>query len=147
MWTEAGWRVVRNGAVVAALALLVGCGGDAPEPEAEREMGVAAGDAPGAVVEPSGPVVATVADLFPEDPAKQMVLSNCTSCHAVACSVIGQRPEARWMDLEAAHREHVPSLSDAEREQIFAYLAANFNDTRPEPNVPPEMIQAGCTPF
>ena len=45
------------------------------------------------------------------------------------------------------HREHVPSLSDADRQRIFTYLAANFNDTRPEPVVPPEFMDRGCTPF
>jgi hypothetical protein len=30
---------------------------------------------------------------------------------------------------------------------MFTYLAANFNDTKPEPQVPAELLQQGCTPF
>ena len=30
---------------------------------------------------------------------------------------------------------------------IFGYLAANFNDTKPEPKVPARFMEGGCTPF
>ena len=65
-------------------------------------------------------------------PGKEVVLANCASCHAVACAAIGQRPVNRWQELAEAHSEHVPSLSDEQREAAFAYLAENFGADDPE---------------
>lgn len=151
MWTEKGWGRGAAVSVIAVLAFLSGCGGSGPSESGDEVEESAAVEAPAgaetAAATPMGPPITNVSDLFPEAPAKQLVLSNCTSCHAVACAVIGQRPEGRWNELAEAHREHVPGLSDEERTQIFTYLAANFGEGRPEPNVAPELIQAGCTPF
>lgn len=139
----AGWMVV-------LMMLLVGCGQDGG---AAVQEGVSAVSAEGAALPAPAAAAAvaaepaSVADLFPEGEGKQLVLANCASCHAVACSVMGQRTAARWEGLREAHREHVPGLSDAEREVIFAYLSSNFSDAQPEPVVPPSFIQAGCTPF
>lgn len=117
----------------------------------------ASDEAPAADIETSTPEAAvaestqerpaTVADLFPAAPERDLVLNNCATCHAVACAAMGQRNDRRWGDLEAAHREHVPNLADADRERIFAYLRSNFNDSRPEPVIPPEFLDRGCTPF
>jgi hypothetical protein len=30
---------------------------------------------------------------------------------------------------------------------VFAYLKTNFNDGKPEPKVPPALLEGGCTPF
>lgn len=146
MWIDEGWRALPRFLVALGVVALAACGGgDAPE---AADTGAPTGGAETAAAPaPEAAPVTNVADLFPEDPAKPLVLSNCSTCHAVACSVIGQRPESRWRELAEAHREHVPSLSDEDRDRIFAYLAANFNESRPEPMVPPELIQAGCTPF
>jgi hypothetical protein len=38
-------------------------------------------------------------------------------------------------------------VSDADREAAFGYLAAHFNDSTPEPVVPPKFLAGGCTPF
>lgn len=133
---------------VAALGcvLLAGCGetgGEATvDTAADTEMAADAAPAPEVAAQP-----ATIAELFPEGEGKQIVLANCASCHAVACTVIGQRPDNRWTDLRDAHAEHVPSLSAEQRETAFAYLAENFGADDPEPNVPPEFLARGCTPF
>ena len=142
-----GGLAARLGPVLlVGLALLVGCGegGAAEDTGASSLAEVAAAPAAtdGGQARP-----ATVADLFPEAEEKQMVLSNCATCHAVACAAIGRRSAARWDALANGHQEHVPALSDADRQRIFAYLAANFNDTRPEPDVPAEFLDRGCTPF
>ena len=134
-------------AVIFGLAL-AGCGGggDADSDVAPINAGVGEADvAADAGPPPDAP--ATIADLFPEGEGKQIVLSNCTSCHAVACAAIGSRPAPRWDDLREAHGEHVPSLSDEERTTAFDYLAANFSDEQPEPYVPPQFLERGCTPF
>jgi len=38
-------------------------------------------------------------------------------------------------------------LTDEEYAALFSYLGENFNDTRPEPTVPPQFLEGGCTPF
>ena len=96
-------------------------------------------------VDPSEP--ATPADLFPEGPGRSLVLDNCGSCHAVACSAIGQRTPARWDNLKDGHREHVSNLNEQDLETVFAYLKEHFNDTKPEPKVPPHFLEGGCTPL
>jgi hypothetical protein len=77
-------------------------------------------------------------------PERELALSNCASCHNVACAAIGQRPSARWDALLAGHRDHVRGV---DLDKVFGYLKANFNGTRPEPKVPPALLQGGCTPF
>jgi mono/diheme cytochrome c family protein len=92
----------------------------------------------------SSPPPATINDLFPPGAGREPVLNNCASCHNLACSTIGQRTAARWDALKESHKEKV---SDADLEATFAYLKANFNDSKPEPKVPPQFLQGGCTPF
>jgi hypothetical protein len=97
------------------------------------------GQAPAAAPEPR-----TVADIFPAGAGKDAVLNSCGSCHNVACSAIGQRTNERWDSLKASHKDNVPG---ADLDAIFGYLKANFNDSRPQPNIPPHFLEGGCTPF
>lgn len=147
MWTESGWKMRFVGVVV--FALVTGCAeaddatvGEVPTADVQNPA-----DMPAAPEAPPATDYATVSDLFPEGEGKEIVLNNCASCHAVACAAIGQRPANRWEDLAQAHAEHVPSLSDEQRQTAFAYLASNFSDRQPEPNVPPQFLERGCTPF
>lgn len=139
------WKKVALAAI--GCAVLAACG----ETGGEAVIADDAGDAEASVEAP--PVAemaaepATIADVFPEGPGKEIVLANCASCHAVACAAIGQRPVNRWQELADAHSEHVPSLSDEQREAAFAYLAENFSADDPEPNVPAAFLERGCTPF
>jgi hypothetical protein len=89
----------------------------------------------------------TVRDLFPEGEDRDLVLNNCSSCHAVACAVIGQRTAARWNALKEGHSDRMPGLAEGELDRMFAYLQAHFDDTQPEPSVPAAFLEAGCTPF
>ena len=75
---------------------------------------------------------ATLLDVFPAAPERELVLSNCASCHNAACSAIGQRPPARWDALLASHRDRV---SGVDLDKVFGYLKTNFNDGKPEPKV------------
>ena len=141
----AGRRALSVIAWVAMAACSEG-GSAAEDPAGSAAASDVAASAPAATAgTPAQP--ATVADLFPAGEERQMVLSNCATCHAVACAAIGQRSAARWETLASSHREHVPNLPDADRQRIFAYLSANFNESRPEPIVPPEFMDRGCTPF
>lgn len=127
--------------------LLAACGGDTADTSLEETTSAVTREEQPEAPVPAMEEPATIADLFPEGEGRQIVLNNCASCHAVACTVIGQRSEGRWQDLEAAHREHVPSLSDEDRQLAFAYLRENFGADSPEPNVPPQFLEGGCTPF
>ena len=128
-------------ALVAVLLLLVtGCdGGGEPEavsPEPPPEPSADAAPAP-----------ASLADIFPEGLGRTLVMDSCGSCHAVACSAIGQRTAGRWKALETDHRDRVADMSDADYRALFEYLSANFSDAQPEPKVPPQFLEGGCTPF
>jgi hypothetical protein len=141
----------RSGALVVALlsaAILSGCGGG---DESGADVGAPA-DAPAMESPaPSGaaeqPVPQTPGDLFPEGEGRDLLLANCTSCHAVACSAMGQRTESRWQSLQEAHREHASSMSGENLELVFTYLQNNFSDSQPEPFIPPAFLEQGCTPF
>ncbi len=39
----------------------------------------------------------------------------------------------------------VTSLSEDDYGTLFAYLSQNFNDTKPEPKLPEQLRQQGCT--
>ena len=127
--------------MILAGSLFLGCGNDAGAPESSVKS------APGAPKAAEAPRLATVADLFPEGAGRALVLENCASCHAVACAAIGQRTAARWDNLKADHGDKIPSLSEQDREILFAYLKAHFSDSQPEPKVSPELMVGGCTPF
>ena len=142
---EVSWMAV---SVVLGSALIAGCNAEAPGLEGEDTAPAAmesVAAAASAVEEPAMP--ATIADLFPEGDGKTLVLDNCSSCHAVACSTIGQRTSARWDNLKENHRDEVSGLGEEDLETMFAYLKANFSDSQPEPNVPPHFLEGGCTPF
>lgn len=143
MSIERGWG--RSAVALFGVLLLAACGG--ADSDAVEETGAPVAAEPMSPAEPAAEAPATIAELFPEGEGQQIVLNNCASCHAVACAAIGQRPEARWTELGEAHAEHVPSLSEEDRRTAFAYLAQHFSDAQPEPNVPPQFLERGCTPF
>ena len=137
----------RTAGLIFCAALLVGCS-TVEAPQVDSEAAAPGGDGePAAATPVEVAPPATVADVFPDDPAKDLVMNNCTGCHAVPCTTIGQRTTARWNSLREGHQDHVPSLSEEDLGAIFSYLASNFNDSLPEPVVPPHFLEAGCTPF
>lgn len=134
--------------VIIGGSLLVGCAeAGAPSVGSEETATARSGSEPPAGAAVSSPEPATVADFFPQGPGRELVLSTCGSCHAVACSAIGQRTSARWDALKADHRDKVSSTSEQDLDAIFAYLKTNFNDAKPEPRLPPHFLEGGCTPF
>ena len=134
------------------MAVVVLCGGlltagcssaEAPGPESE---GTAPMDGAAEVVE-TPPMPTTVAELFPEGAGKALVLENCSACHAVACSAMGQRTNGRWDSLKEDHRDKASGLPEEDLDTLFAYLKDNFNEDMPEPMIPPHFLEGGCTPF
>jgi len=135
----------RVAVVLFAALFIAGCGGESGQ-EGSVGTPTASSQTSTPASEPAAPAPATIADLFPEGEGRIMVLNNCSSCHAVACSALGQRTEARWDSIKEAHMDRLPGLSTPQMDTLFGYLAANFNDSRPEPNVPPAFLATGCTP-
>lgn len=123
-------------------AAIVGACSEAAAPSAGSESSSQAQSTKAPAQTP--PMPATVADLFPPGPGREPVLNNCGSCHNLACSTIGQRMASRWDALKESHKE---KASDADLDATFAYLKANFDDSKPEPKVPPRFLEGGCTPF
>lgn len=83
--------------------------------------------------------------IFPPGDGRELVLSSCESCHSWVCAVRGQRSREHWNTVQAAHQPLVPSLSDEEVNVLFQYLADNFNDSQPEPELPYPFNLLGCT--
>lgn len=90
---------------------------------------------------------ANAASLFPTGDGRQLVLDTCGSCHPVACTARGQRTSAQWDRIRETHADKVSALTKAQMDTLYTYLKANFNDTTPEPQIPAELLQQGCTPF
>ncbi len=76
-----------------------------------------------------------------------MVLNACGSCHSVVCAARGQRTAESWESIKKGHQDKLTDLSSANLNVMFSYLKENFNDTKPEPQIPAELLQQGCTPF
>ena len=148
MWIER--RRGRRGLALLATVLVISAAlacSEAGAPGTNKPAETMAGNAaPAAAAAPAAtaPEFKTVADVFPAGPQKEPVMNNCGSCHNLACSAIGQRSPERWKALEEGHKDRV---TGADMHAMFEYLAANFNESKPEPKVPPQFLQGGCTPF
>jgi len=118
-----------------------------PQGSAPASQAAAQSPRPAATDAVVAAVPTSAADLFPPGPARALALDNCATCHNLACATIGQRPNARWDSLKKSHAEKVSGLSDADLNAVFEYLKTNFNDSKPEPKVPPKFLEGGCTPF
>jgi cytochrome c5 len=128
-------------------SLIVACGkSDAPPADAPKAAPAAAPAASGSPAA-SAAQPANAASLFPAGDGRQLVLDTCGSCHPVACSARGQRTSAQWDRIRESHADKVSALTKAQMDTLYTYLKANFNDTKPEPQIPAELLQQGCTPF
>jgi cytochrome c5 len=136
-----------------AVALLVGgsliaaCAKSDQPAEAPKALAPLATPAPSASPAAGAAKPANAASLFPPGDGRQLVLDTCGSCHPVACSARGQRTSAQWDRIRESHADKVSGLSTKNADALFAYLKANFNDSKPEPQIPAEFLQQGCTPF
>lgn len=89
----------------------------------------------------------SVANIFPAGPGRDQALDTCGTCHPVVCAATGQRTAAQWDRIRESHLDKLTNLGDENLNALFGYLKANFNDTKPEPQIPAEFLQQGCTPF
>lgn len=131
--------LVARGVAATLLVMLAACGNDEPPPDLY--------DPPERINPPPRPAVPqTVADIFPATGYRGLVMNNCATCHSAACAAIGQRTREEWRAVEQTHLGAVPGLSAEDRGKIFDFLRRNFNDTLPEPVVPPQLLEGGCSP-
>jgi cytochrome c5 len=136
-----GYRGLAAGIALAALLLQACGGGSAPQDAATTS---AAPQTMAAAPRQVTAAPANVADLFPPGDGREPVVNSCGSCHNLACAVIGQRTSARWDTLKTSHGDKVTGV---DLDVAFNYLKSHFNDSQPEPAVPPDFLNGGCTPF
>ena len=127
--------------------LLAACAKSDQPAETPKSLTPLATASPAATPAAGAAKAANAADLFPAGAGRQFVLDTCGSCHPVACSARGQRTAAQWDRIRESHADKVSALTTAQMDTLYAYLKANFNDTKPEPQIPAELLQQGCTPF
>jgi cytochrome c5 len=125
-------------ALAVATLAVIGCGGNTHAPAAAKapEAAAKASEAP-----------FNVGSIFPPGEGRELVLSTCGACHSVVCSTRGQRTAERWDSIRASHQDKLTGQSAPNVATMFAYLKQNFNETKPEPKVPAELAEPGCTPF
>lgn len=84
--------------------------------------------------------------IAPRGKGRDLVIMNCDYCHSWICTVRNQRTFDHWMMVEEVHsgRGWVV-LNDEDWDTLWRYLEDNFNDQKPEPDVPPAFKDAGCT--
>ncbi len=83
--------------------------------------------------------------ILPPGEGQTLLLNNCTSCHSFVCAIKGQRTVDYWQTIKNGHRERVSSMSDDDYNSLFSYLAENFNDKKPAPELPPALQDLGCS--
>ncbi|MFN7920825.1 MAG: hypothetical protein U0Q16_12045 [Bryobacteraceae bacterium] len=128
---------MRTISALAALALMTACG-SAPAPAPTESKAPAAKTAV---------ALYNLGSIFPAGEGRDLVLATCGTCHPVVCSARGQRNAERWEAIRKSHQDKLTAQSAANVTAMFAYLKANFNETKPEPKIPPELAEQGCTPF
>jgi hypothetical protein len=138
-------RQARLALAIIGAWFLTGCGKSTPQP-AEAAQGTASKAGPKAPeTTPSTPF--NVTSIFPPGPGRELVLNTCGSCHSAVCATRGQRTAERWESIKKNHKDKLTASSSADLNTMFSYLAANFNETKPEPQVTAELLQQGCTPY
>ncbi len=83
--------------------------------------------------------------ILPPGKGQTLLLNNCTSCHSFVCAIKGQRSVDYWQTIKNGHRDRVSSMSDDDYNTLFSYLAENFNDKKPVPELPPALQDLGCS--
>lgn len=83
--------------------------------------------------------------IIPPGKGRELLFSNCTSCHSFVCSVIGQRTEGNWLTIRKGHSDRVSALGEKDQDVLYSYLLENFGDQKSEPELPPELREQGCS--
>jgi hypothetical protein len=73
-------------------------------------------------------------DVLPEAPAKALVVRACTSCHQAPQFVAKRHTAEEWDELVAKMVDRGARLTEAEQDQVYAYLVRYFG---PRPTAKP----------
>ena len=136
-------RNIERLAAAVLLAAAAGCG-NTPGPTAEKAASIPKA---GAKAAKAAAAPLNIGSIFPPGDGRELVLSTCGACHPVVCSARGQRTAERWESIRKSHQDKLTGQSSANVASMFAYLKQNFNETKPEPKIPAELAEQGCTPF
>src|ERR1019366_10393163 len=75
--------------------------------------------------------------------ARELILLNCTVCHAFVRIARAQKTEAQWDATLSVHRLRTVNLSDEQFARVRQYLVSHFNPEHPQPAVPPALLKLG----
>jgi hypothetical protein len=78
--------------------------------------------------------------------ARDSILANCTSCHAITPIVKAQKPKEQWGAFLNTHRARVPDIAEDEYAEIGKFLGAHYTPENPVPKLPPELDKLGVPP-
>ncbi len=120
-------------AVSSALMVFDGCGAPGPSPEPHQPAK--------AMLSPgSQSAKVNIDEIFPPGRGRDLVLSNCTTCHTFVPIVVLQMTKEAWERNSRDHRDRVKALSDDDFKILYEYLVVNFNPERPVPTLPKELL-------
>jgi uncharacterized membrane protein len=78
--------------------------------------------------------------------ARDAILGNCTSCHAITPIVKAQKPKAGWVAFMGNHRQRVPDIAEDVYGEMTKFLQAHYNPQNKPPKLPPELDALGVPP-
>ena len=120
--------------LAAASAILTACARPAASP-GPKQAKTAVASAPD-----TQPASVDLNQIFLPGPGRELVLSNCTTCHTIVPIVTLQMTREAWERNSRDHRGRVTALSNADFKTLYEYLTANFNPNRPVPKLPKELL-------
>lgn len=127
--------------VACACATFSGCAAPTSPPASSSQQ-VPATTTPktGAAEAAEENVAVNIEQIFPAAAEREILLNNCTSCHTFVPIVVLQMDQEAWERNKVIHRSRVPALGDAEFDNLYKYLIANFNPNRQVPRLPKELL-------
>jgi uncharacterized membrane protein len=78
--------------------------------------------------------------IFPPGPGRNLVLSDCTSCHTITPIVIIQMTREARERWARDHRERVNAMSNEDFKLVTEYLIKHFSPGQPIPQLPKELL-------
>ena len=83
-------------------------------------------------------VAQPAADPLPDGPAKALVMRACASCHDIHLVIAKSRPSEQWDATVSLMVSRGANITDAEQDEIVAYLGKNFGAPAATPPSPPK---------
>jgi len=78
--------------------------------------------------------------IFPPGPGRNLVLSDCTSCHTITPIVIIQMTRDARERWARDHRDRVNGMSNEDFKVLTEYLVKHFSPGQPIPQLPKELL-------